>query len=387
MEKKKIELYLHIPFCKQKCLYCDFLSAPTDDMTRKKYVQTLIEEIKEKATEYQNYSIPTVFFGGGTPSLLPGSFIAEIMEAVNASFSVEKNAEITIECNPGTLNREKTAHYKKAGINRISLGLQSVHQEELQMLGRIHSFEDFLRSYDLIRKEGFDNVNVDLMFALPFQQLKQWETTLKKVSSLQPEHISAYSLIIEETTPFYEKFSKEEQRRLDGEETTILPSEELERTMYERTSEILNMYGYEQYEISNYAKRGKQCKHNLGYWKRENYLGFGLGSASLVENQRFCNTSNLQEYLLGDWKKYQIEEITRKAQMEETMFLGLRLLEGIQRSEFQKTFGIQLESIYGTEIRRLCDLGLLQQSQGGVFLTREGLSLSNYVMAEFLKES
>ena len=174
---------------------------------------------------------------------------------------------------------------------------------------------------------------------------------------------------------------------MDGEETTILPSEELERTMYERTSEILNMYGYEQYEISNYAKRGKQCKHNLGYWKRENYLGFGLGSASLVENQRFCNTSNLQEYLLGDWKKYQIEEITRKAQMEETMFLGLRLLEGIQRSEFQKTFGIQLESIYGTEIRRLCDLGLLQQSQGRVFLTREGLSFSNYVMAEFLKES
>lgn len=384
-EKKQLELYLHIPFCERKCEYCDFLSAPADIDTRKRYVEALVEEIKIKSKAFKQYSVPSIFIGGGTPSVLVGSFIADIMEAVYASFSMEKSAEITIECNPGTLNKEKATNYKKAGINRISLGLQSANDKELQLLGRIHTYEQFLKSYDLLRKAGFDNVNVDLMSGLPLQNLADWEYSLKKVVALRPEHISAYSLIIEEGTPFYERFAEDELRREEGDTPQLLPDEDTERAMYEWTESYLAEHGYLHYEISNYAKAGRECRHNIGYWSRENYLGLGLGSASLVENERFSNTTDLESYLQGDYEKQEMILIDRQAQMEEFMFLGLRMLQGVSREDFKNCFQVEPEAVYGKEIERLCSQGLLKQQAGYISLTREGISVSNYVMAEFLK--
>lgn len=384
-QKKQLELYLHIPFCQQKCAYCDFLSAPADPDTRKRYVETLTDEIRTKSESYRQYSVPSVFIGGGTPSALTGVYLVQIMEAVYASFSVEKNAEITIECNPGTLNKEKTIHYKQAGINRISLGLQSALDRELQLLGRIHTFDQFLISYDMIRKAGFDNVNLDLMSALPMQSLPDWQYTLQKAVSLRPEHISAYSLIIEEGTPFYTRFAEDEKRREEGKDPVLLPTEETERAMYEWTESFLTGHGYVHYEISNYARAGKECRHNMGYWQRENYLGLGLGSASLVENRRFSNTADLNSYLEGNWQKQNAENLTRQAQMEEFMFLGLRMTKGISRKKFAEYFQVELEGVYGDVIEKLCRQGLLKQQEGNVFLTEEGISVSNYVMASFLQ--
>lgn len=383
-EKKELELYVHIPFCVQKCLYCDFLSMPVDEPVRRHYVNKLIEEIEKKAENFKAYQVTSLFFGGGTPSILPETQITEIMEALQKNFSIKKDAEITIECNPGTLSRQKIAAYKASGINRISLGLQSANNQELKKLGRIHTFEEFLHNYDLVRKSGFDNVNVDVMSALPGQTVSDWEHTLKEVLKLRPEHISAYSLIIEEGTPFYQSYAVDEQRREEGEEPLFLPDEETERAMYRLTGEMLLEKGYERYEISNYAKKGKECRHNIGYWTRKNYLGLGLGSASLVENVRFSNTSDLKEYLNGTFEPQEEEVLERKEQMEEFAFLGLRMMEGISRKRFSQTFGVEIEAVYGEVIQRMKKLGLLKQQTGNIFLTEEGISVSNYVMSEFL---
>lgn len=384
MSQKKLELYLHIPFCVKKCAYCDFLSAPAKEAVKLRYVEALAEEIRQKSEFYRNYSVPSLFIGGGTPSVLLGEDIARLMETVHQRFYLEKGAEITIECNPGTLNSKKAAHYKSAGINRISLGLQSASQEELTILGRIHTYEDFLQSYDILRKAGFDNINVDLMSGLPGQTLSDWQTTVKKVTALSPEHISTYSLIIEAGTPFYESFSQDEARREAGEVPRLLPTEETERTMYEWSKSYLSAHGYHHYEISNYARPGKGCRHNMGYWRRENYLGLGLGSSSLVENERFTNTTDLEEYIKGNYEKQDATSLTRKEQMEEFMFLGLRMTEGISRTEFKDCFGIEPEGVYGDVLASLYKQRLLQQEAGRIFLTDEGISLSNYVMAQFL---
>lgn len=382
--EKELELYVHIPFCVQKCPYCDFLSMPVDEAVRRHYVNQLIEEIEQKAGIYSGYRVPTIFFGGGTPSILSDWQIVEMMEALQRNFHIEKDAEITIECNPGTLTKEKIAAYKASGINRISLGLQSAKNQELKKLGRIHTFEEFLHNYDLVRKMGFDNVNVDVMSALPGQTVSDWEYTLKEVVKLKPEHISAYSLIIEEGTPFYQSYAADEQRREEGEEPFFLPNEETERTMYQLTGELLLEKGYERYEISNYAKKGRECRHNIGYWTRKNYLGLGLGSASLVENVRFSNTSDLKAYLAGEFEPPEREVLGRKEQMEEFAFLGLRMMCGISRSRFAKVFGVEIEAVYGDVIQKMTTQGLLKQQAGNIFLTEEGISVSNYVMSEFL---
>lgn len=384
MSRKKLELYLHIPFCAKKCAYCDFLSAPADESTRVRYLEALVEEIKVKSEFYKIYSVPSVFVGGGTPSVLLGQDIARLMEAVHLYFHLENDAEITIECNPGTLNSQKAAHYKSAGINRVSLGLQSVRQKELTLLGRIHTYEDFLKSYDILRKAGFDNINVDLMSGLPGQTLSSWQATVRKVTALRPEHISAYSLIIEEGTPFYESFSQDEARRERGDVPQLLPTEETERTMYEWSRSYLDAQGYHRYEISNYARAGKECRHNMGYWRRENYLGLGLGSSSLVEDERFGNTTDLEDYIKGNYEKQNITKLTRQEQMEEFMFLGLRMVEGISRGEFKDCFGTEPEGVYGDVLASLYKEGLLHQEAGRIYLTEEGISLSNYVMAQFL---
>ena len=380
---KELELYLHIPFCVKKCNYCDFLSAPAGEETRAAYVDALLEEIRG-FDEPEDYEVVTVFFGGGTPSILPGQAIFRIMEALREKFSFRKEAEITLEANPGTVDKEKLSFYKKAGINRLSFGLQSADAEELKKLGRIHTWEKFLESFQLAREAGFSNINVDLMSARPGQTKESWEKTLRQVLALQPEHISAYSLIIEEGTPFYQLYEKDVERRDAGEEPELIPSEEEERAMYEATGRILKEQGYLHYEISNYAKPGCECRHNLGYWQRRDYLGFGLGASTLLNPVRSKNTEDLEAYLGGDFSKKEFFVLTKDNQIEETMFLGLRVLEGVSKEQFREQFSCELRVVYRKELEKLEKEGLLEEEGDFVRLTSRGIDLSNPVLAEFL---
>ena len=380
---KELELYLHIPFCVKKCNYCDFLSAPAEEETRAAYVDALLEEIRG-FEDPEDYEVVTVFFGGGTPSILPGQEIFRIMEALREKFSFRRGAEITLEANPGTVDKEKLSCYKKAGINRLSFGLQSADAEELKKLGRIHTWEKFLESFQLAREAGFSNINVDLMSALPGQTKESWEKTLRQVLALQPEHISAYSLIIEEGTPFYQLYEKDVERRDAGEEPELLPSEEEERAMYEATGRILKEQGYLHYEISNYAKPGRECRHNLGYWQRRDYIGFGLGASTLLNPVRYKNTEDLEAYLGGDFSKKEFFVLTKDNQIEETMFLGLRVLEGVSKEKFREQFSCELRVVYRKELEKLEQEGLLEEEGDFVRLTSRGIDLSNPVLAEFL---
>lgn len=408
---KELELYLHIPFCERKCAYCDFLSAPADLPVRISYIKKLQEEIVYCGAQYGEYQVSSIFFGGGTPTILEGYQLAAILETVKEHFNITTDAEITVECNPGTLTAGKAEKLVQAGFNRLSMGLQSADDRELQLLGRIHNFAQFLESYDLARKAGFRNINVDLMSALPGQTLKSWQDTLQKVTALRPEHISAYSLIIEEGTPFYERFAEDERIREEGGHPRLLPEEDVERQMYELTETFLHTKGYERYEISNYAKPGYECRHNCGYWIRKDYLGLGLGASSLVEHQRFQNTSKLKTYLEQEYSPQcegqheriaetiqlqeetglsqtghhiHIEILDKKSEMEEFMFLGLRLMAGISRQQFEKKFQVTLNSVYGEVLRKLKGEQLIEEVAGYVRLTEHGIDVSNYVLAEFL---
>ena len=378
-----MELYVHIPFCIRKCQYCDFLSAPSDKSTREAYVQALLREIRSYAGKVSS-GVTSVFIGGGTPSVLEPEWISEIMEAIEETFWLTEDAEITMEANPGTVTEAGLRSYRTCGINRLSLGLQSTDQEELKILGRIHTYSDFLESYQAARRAGFDNINVDLMSALPGQTLKSWQNTLQKVTALRPEHISAYSLIIEEGTPFYERFAEDERIREEGGHPRLLPEEAIERQMYELTQCFLHTKGYERYEISNYAKPGSECRHNCGYWTRKDYLGLGLGASSLVGHQRFQNTSDLKEYLEQEYHHIHTETLDKKSEMEEFMFLGLRLMTGISRQQFEKTFQVTLDSVYGEVLRKLKSEQLIEEVAGYVRLTEYGIDVSNYVLSEFL---
>lgn len=379
--KKELELYLHIPFCIRKCAYCDFLSGPATDAVKKQYVDALIREIKTIGKQYTDYCVTTIFMGGGTPSILFSEQITAIFEALKHSFSIKEDAEITMEVNPGTVTEEKFLAWKAAGINRLSIGLQSVKNEELQMLGRIHSYEQFLDTFQKARAYGFKNINVDLISAIPGQTLDSWCETLRTVAELSPEHISAYSLIIEEGTPFYEKYGEEN----DIEETALLPDEETERKIYEETEKILLEYGYERYEISNYAKKGYECRHNCGYWQRKEYLGLGIGAASLIENRRFHVVTELNSYLERDSLNYEEEEtLSEQEEMEEFMFLGLRMMEGVSKIDFETYFGKNIEEVYGTVLEELEREQLLEISGDRIKLTKYGIDISNYVFEQFL---
>ena len=346
-----------------------------------------MEEIKQKAALCREYQVTSVFFGGGTPSILPGVQIWELMEVLRSCFQICEDAEVTVECNPGTLTRQKLIYYKMAGVNRLSIGLQSANNQELQRLGRIHTYEEFLDSFGQARAMGFKNINVDLMSALPGQKQEDWINTLNKVLAVRPEHISAYSLMVEEGTPFYERYGEDERRREQGEPPLYLPSEEMEREMYLSTQELMRNKGYIRYEISNYAFPGRECRHNIGYWKLTPYLGLGLGSSSFLEEVRFSNTKDLKTYLSGE--NFSQEDcayvfLDKRQRMEEFMFLGLRMMEGISRSVFQQMFGIKLEAVYGNVLEQLQQQGLLKQQEGRVALTEAGISVSNYVLSEFL---
>lgn len=376
-----MELYIHIPFCIRKCAYCDFLSFPSSEQDRQSYVKALLEEINQ---EPEGGDVTTIFFGGGTPSILPGEDIRRIMDALREKYRLEPGAEITLEANPGTLTEKKLAAWRAAGINRLSMGLQSAENAELHTLGRIHTWEEFLEGYGMARRAGFQNINIDLMSALPGQSIRTWQHTLEKTAALEPEHISAYSLIIEEGTPFYEKYAEEVRRREAGLDCTFLPSEEEERQMYYDTDRILKEWGYHRYEISNYAREGKECRHNCGYWRRENYRGFGLGASSLMHEVRFRNTANLAKYLRHDFSREDEERLSISSQMEEFMFLGLRLTSGISIEDFERKFSCTYEEVYGEVTGKLEAKKLLRRENQRVFLTEQGIDVSNYVLAEFL---
>lgn len=381
-----MELYIHIPFCVKKCDYCDFLSFAADEQTQKSYVAALQKELAFYGVKYKDRRITTIFIGGGTPSWLKEDYMQAIMETVYHYFSVEQDAEITIECNPGTITEHKFEVYRRIGINRLSIGLQSVHNEELKILGRIHTFEQFLKTYDMARKHGFSNINIDLMSSLPGQTPEIFCDSLYQVLKLKPEHISVYSLIIEKGTPFYELYRFDAVRQAAGMQTESLPTEEEEYQTTKMTQHILKEAGYHWYEISNFAKPGYECRHNIGYWKRVDYLGVGLGASSLIDNVRYSNTRDLYTYLSvpADSLHETAAQITRNEQMEEFMFLGLRMRDGFYRDEFTQAFGIPIEAVYGDALNHLQQEELLLKREGRIYLTDKGMDLNNYVVAQFM---
>lgn len=395
-ELRELELYLHIPFCVQKCRYCDFLSAPAEPEEIETYVEALQKEIYAYEGKFTDYKVTSVFFGGGTPSLLSAGQMQRLMESLQRVFQIRVAAEITMEMNPGTVSKEKLLGYKKAGINRLSIGLQSIQDHELRMLGRIHDYQMFLVTYEMARKVGFENINLDLISAIPGQTVASWNETLHTVAALAPEHISAYSLIIEEGTPFYELYGGDQslhnmkEQKFESVQSLLapLPDEEEERRMYEMTSQVLEGYGYCRYEISNYAKSGYECRHNLGYWERKEYLGLGIGASSLIDNVRYDHIRDRLEYiqLAGTPDKLQChrEVLDQKAQMEEFMFLGLRKTEGIRKQEFNVCFACPIESIYGEVVRELEEKYLIIEENGWLRLSDRGVDISNYALSYFL---
>lgn len=375
-----MELYLHMPFCVRKCAYCDFLSFPTDQETQNLYTRRLREDIDAMGKKYGDIPVDTIFIGGGTPSVPDSALIVGIMEHVRKAFHVAEGAEISMEANPGTVTREKLTDYRRAGINRLSFGLQSANDRELKLLGRIHTWAEFLESFHLARECGFTNINIDLMSALPGQTRESWKDTLKRVTDLNPEHISAYSLIIEDGTPFGEKYGSEEGRKL-------LPDEDSEREMYHETKRFLRDCGYERYEISNYAKPGRACRHNIGYWTGLPYLGLGLGASSYMDGCRFAVNSDMKQYLEEKPGMFtDVEKLTKKDMEEEFFYVGLRMTAGVSLPEFERRFGVSAKDVYpGLMETFVAEKAAVFQGDRFV-LTDYGLYVSNYIMAQFLQD-
>lgn len=380
---KELAIYVHLPFCVQKCLYCDFLSGPTHLSLIDEYIEKLTIEMQQHKELVRQYKIRSIFLGGGTPSILNVMQIEKVMNALYDIIGNQllENAEITIESNPGTLTDEKLKKYLELGINRISMGLQSTHNDELKNLGRIHSYEDFLDGFQKARNAGFKNINIDLMSGLPEQTLEKYETTLNRIIALNPEHISAYSLIVEEGTKFYEKYGTEEGMKK-------LPDEDTDRLMYQRTKKILSQAGYQRYEISNYAKKGYESRHNISYWIGIDYIGFGLGSSSYFQKKRYHNEENMKYYLQKLSQNENVmnldEELTLQDQMEEFMILGLRMIKGISKTEFEARFQKDVLSVYGGPIQKLLQLNLLEENGDYLCLTEQGIDVSNEIFTMFL---
>ena len=382
--KKPLGLYVHIPFCVKKCAYCDFLSMPASDEVKKQYTNAVLDEIEDYRQYVKEYQVQTIYFGGGTPSLLPAEYIQDILHKLQDVFEIDdlKKIEVTLEVNPGTVDETKWQSYKNMGINRISMGLQSTDNKMLEKIGRIHTYEAFLENYQSARNYGFNNISVDIMSALPEQTVEQYKQTLEIVAELSPEHISSYSLIIEEGTSFWEWYSE------GGEFEQQLPNEDDERKMYELTKEILQKYGYERYEISNYAKKGFESKHNSSYWTGIPYLGIGLGASSYFERERYQNVTDLKAYFEYAGKKEQRiqnrEKIGTIEEIQEFMFLGLRRMCGVSKQEFQYRFGKIIEDVYDEVLVELSQKGLLCIEGDKVYLTDYGIDVSNYVFSKFL---
>lgn len=393
-----MELYFHIPFCVRKCNYCDFLSMPADHTVRERYVQALKNELLFYANGIADRKLETIYFGGGTPSVLSPEQLEELLSTVYKLYDVNEDAEITVEINPATIDYGGLHKIKDAGFNRLSIGLQSANDEELKLLGRIHTYEQFLDTYHNARRAGFTNINIDCMSSLPGQRLDTYLDSLHKIINLQPEHISSYSLILEEGTPFYQRFHDHAEEYFD---------EDLDRQMYHETKRILRENGYERYEISNYAKKGFESRHNSGYWMRIPYLGVGLGASSFLAGKRTKNIDDMESYLsfwlekkdnIGRYhsdrpeKKAnavpycEVEEVTREDAMAEYFFLGLRMSEGVSIQAFEKEFGISVFERYGQELD-LCQkekLLTVDPHTDRIALTDFGMDVSNWVFEKFV---
>mgnify|MGYP003291607325 CR=1 FL=1 len=382
MNRKSLGIYIHIPFCVQKCLYCDFVSEPASLEIKRNYVNQLLKEIAFYNFD-NKYMVDTIFIGGGTPSVLDADWIKAILCKLEDRFEISYDCECTIEVNPGTVDLEKLKKFREAGVNRLSIGLQSCNDNELKALGRIHNFKTFEEMFWAARQAGFDNINVDLMSSIPEQTEESFIRSLKRVVELNPEHISVYSLIVEEGTPFYEM-------------NLNLPDEDTERQIYYKTGKILNENGYGQYEISNYAKHGRECRHNIRYWQCDEYIGFGVAAASCLDNVRWKNTENINKYLeymqkasgFEDLRKEDFysekEVLTPEEQCAEFMFMGLRMNNGVSEEIFRRRFGYIPEERYGEVIAKHIQNGLLEKKDKCIRLTDKGRDICNYVMADFL---
>lgn len=386
IDMKRLGIYVHIPFCIKKCGYCDFYSVGADEERKKEYIEALIKEIEgEDSKKYKEFAVKTIYFGGGTPSLLPAEFLGEVLKTIRQNFQLSEEEgypEITVECNPEAIEYEKLLFYKEMGVNRISIGLQSANDEELKLLGRVHSYEKFLESHALVRKAGFQNVNVDVMSGLPTQTMESYRKTVEEVIRLNPEHIASYSLILEEGTPFFKKYSEGEKM------ARLLPNEEVEREMYYFTDKRLKEAGYERYEISNYAKKGYASRHNSSYWERIPYLGFGVAAASQFEKKRWVNVANLKEYIVrieeGQSVKTEEIELSRENEIEETMFLGLRMSAGVEKERFFRNFRKDIYEVYPDVLKKQIQNDFLEDRDGFIRLTEKGIDVSNQILCEFL---
>ena len=377
MENKEIGIYVHIPFCKRKCYYCDFISYSNKDSKIEEYIQAVKKEIELQKIKS---TITTVYIGGGTPSYIESKYIKGIMEEINKK-NLSNEAEITIEVNPGTVTLEKLKDYKEAGINRLSIGLQSAQDELLKQIGRIHNYEQFLETYKMARKVGFKNINVDLMLGLPNQRIKDLKESLESIIELQPEHISVYSLIVEDGTPIANKIEAGDLE---------LPEEDMERNMYWYVKNTLELNGYKHYEISNFAKEGYQSKHNMNCWKQKEYIGIGLAAHSYRDITRYSNTGQLGEYIRNVQKEnlernriiheIQKEDDTKK----EYMLLGLRQIDGIQISKFKERFGDNPIYLFRNELKKLSEENLICVDDDNIKLTNKGIDLANLVWEEFV---
>ena len=375
---KNISLYIHIPFCDQKCYYCDFPSFAGKGGLKGQYVEALNKEIDNK--NFKNYIIDTIFIGGGTPSSLEARELEIMLKKVN-ELNFSHDLEFTVECNPGSITKEKLNVMKKYGVNRLSMGLQAIQNTLLRDIGRIHSYEVFKENFNLARECGFNNINVDLMFALPGQKLNEWKESLELISSLKPEHISAYSLIIEDGTPFSRMY---EQGKLK------LPNEDVEREMYHMAKDILESNGMKQYEISNYSRENLECRHNLAYWDMKEWIGVGSAASSYIDGNRITNVSEIEEYILRIYENKSPEAEnhmnTEKENIEEFMFMGLRKIDGISEKEFENRFNKSIDEIYKDIISKYIKEGLIIREDGRIKLTAKGIEYSNIIMADFLLE-
>lgn len=390
MEEKEIGLYVHMPFCKQKCYYCDFISYANKYNMVDRYIQCLKKEIIQYANENRimskhglepKYVIKTIYIGGGTPSSIDELYIINILQKIKENFQIKNDAEITIEVNPGTVNKEKLETYREIGINRLSIGLQAAQDEILKSIGRIHTFKDFENTYKYAREVGFNNINVDLMINLPNQTLDNVKESVKAILNLKPEHISVYSLILEENTKLYEMVKSKQ---------VALEPEEVERQMYWYVKETLEKYKYIQYEISNFAKSGFQSQHNIDCWNQEEYIGVGIAASSFIENKRYSNISNLEEYMdnieSGMPNKNLIldEVLDFESKMNEFMMLGLRTIQGVDIKKFEQKFKINPIIKYCKILEKLNHEGLIEIDANNIKLSNKGIDLANIVWEEFV---
>lgn len=373
----EIGVYIHIPFCKRKCYYCDFVSYPEKYELQGKYIDKVIQEIEENKKILQDNNVTTIYIGGGTPSSIKPELIKRILNEIYNYTEINNIKEITIEVNPGTATKNNLQLYKNCGINRLSIGLQSTNNDILNEIGRIHNFNQFLDTYKWAREAEFKNINVDLMIGIPNQTLDDVKTSLEKVVSLKPEHISVYSLIVEDETPM---------KKLIESGKLKLPDEEDERNQYKYTKNFLELNGYKHYEISNFAKPGFESKHNLNCWEQKQYIGLGVAAHSYINGVRYSNTISLEEYLNKDSKD--IKEIhetqTIDDMKKEYMLLGLRKIDGVQISKFEEKFGENPIYLFKNELKKLIQEGLLIIDLDNIKLTEKGLDLANIVWEEFV---